>query len=286
MIVEKTIEMIVNKSNKSYYSNIIGEQVILGEIVKIDITHLSKGSHYKILVKCDICENESRKPYRQYLQSMKNGNIYCCSPTCAQIKNKKTNIEKYGVENVFQSNEIKDRIVKTNNEKYGVDYPQQSSEIVKKTKLTNIEKYGIDWASKSEAVKKKMRNTCISRYGSANYTSSEYAKVKRIKNKRQIPDELKTDFEIYTREVRNISNKLRDSLFEAWDGLDFYDNELIINNLNLPVSDKRYPTVDHKISIQHGFINNIPVDIIGGLDNLCITKRSINSRKHTSCVVL
>jgi hypothetical protein len=69
---------------------------------KDEIDKLCFGSHTKILVECDVCHKQSYKPYRQYLISCKNGNFYCCSPICAQVKNKKTNNEKYGCENVFQ----------------------------------------------------------------------------------------------------------------------------------------------------------------------------------------
>ncbi len=74
-------------------------------------------------------------------------------------------------------------------------------------------------------------------------------------------DDLKTDFEIYTRNVRNKTRKLKNKLFENWNGLDFYDNEPIIDNLNLKFYDKNYPTIDHKISIFCGFVNNINFEI-------------------------
>lgn len=45
--------------------------------------------------------------------------------------------------------------------------------------------------------------------------------------------------------------------------------------------DKRYPTMDHKISIYYGFENKIDHYIIANIDNIVITKRSINSSKST-----
>jgi hypothetical protein len=50
--------------------------------------------------------------------------------------------------------------------------------------------------------------------------------------------------------------------------------------MNLPHTDPNYPTIDHKISTYYGFINNIPIDVISNVENLCITKRSINSSKN------
>lgn len=55
----------------------------------------------------------------------------------------------------------------------------------------------------------------------------------------------------------------------------------IDGNYDLHYNDKKYPTIDHKISIKYGLDNNIDPKIIGGLGNLCVTKRSINSKKHS-----
>ena len=46
------------------------------------------------------------------------------------------------------------------------------------------------------------------------------------------------------------------------------------------ILDKQYPTIDHKTSILYGFLNKILPSEIGNIDNLCITKRSINSSKY------
>jgi len=49
-------------------------------------------------------------------------------------KTKNTNLNRYGVENVFQSNKIKEKIKKTNLRKYGVPHFSQSDEYWKKFK--------------------------------------------------------------------------------------------------------------------------------------------------------
>ena len=55
----------------------------------------------------------------------------------------------------------------------------------------------------------------------------------------------------------------------------------IHNNLLLDPNNKKYPTIDHKTSKSYGFLNNISPNVIGHINNLCITKRSINSNKNT-----
>jgi len=84
----------------------------------------------------------------------------------------------------------------------------------------------------------------------------------------------------YSRIVDNITNKYKNELFYRWNGYDFYDGEPIAKNFLLTPNSKSYPTIDHKISKHSGFINNISPEIIGNINNLCITKRTINSIKN------
>lgn len=79
--------------------------------------------------------------------------------------------------------------------------------------------------------------------------------------------------------TENLTNKNRKKLFEIWDGYDYYDGEYIKSNLELHYNNRNYPTIDHKISIIYGFENNITPEELSSIENLCITKRSINSKK-------
>lgn len=98
-------------------------------------------------------------------------------------ENKMSIIKKYGVDNVFQSNEIKNKIKLTNIKKYGVDNPQQNKQIREKTRNTQIsrygqdgfnpvktketliQKYGVDNPLKSLQIRDKIKETCLERYG-------------------------------------------------------------------------------------------------------------------------
>lgn len=70
-----------------------------------------------------------------------------------------TNLEKYGVENPFQSEEIKDKIKATNLEKYGCEYNSQNKEIREKAekskKETMLKRYGVDNPSKCRILHNK-----------------------------------------------------------------------------------------------------------------------------------
>jgi len=83
-------------------------------------------------------------------------------------KTKKTCLDRYGVENVFQSEEIKTKIKTTTKEKYGVGHHMQNKHILEKTKKTVVEKYGVDNVMKIEEVRKTAENTNWSKYGCPN----------------------------------------------------------------------------------------------------------------------
>jgi hypothetical protein len=116
-------------------------------------------------------------------------------------------------------------------------------------------------------------------YGDPKFNNSS----KMIKTKERkgiyIPTEELDDFKKYRKIVNRITNRNRNILFEKWNGYDFYDKQYILENLKLSHNDMSYPTIDHKISIYQGFKENIPPYIIGGIDNLCVTKRRINLLK-------
>jgi len=97
----------------------------------------------------------------------------------------------------------------------------------------------------------------------------------------QSPNIVKTDFQKYRDLVDKLTRQKRKILIENWNGLDYYDGEYIKDNFDFNYCDDRYPNVDHKISCLYGFLNNISVEIISDISNLCITKRINNVRKRT-----
>ena len=78
-----------------------------------------------------------------------------CTKNKRYEKVKQTCIEKYGVENPLQSQEVKDRSKQTCMERYGVPYSLQSQEVRDKSKQTCIERYGVENASQSQEFKDK-----------------------------------------------------------------------------------------------------------------------------------
>lgn len=247
-------------------------------------------------------------------------NYYSCSKfECKSIEMKKTNLERYGHEHYFQtksvregnkkwmsSDDFKEKSKETLIEKYGVDsysktdefkkgITDNKKEIVNKIKSTFRDKYGVDWISQSkiwkekynlkyEIIRDKVRNTCISIYGvdSVSKVKEIMSRIMetKVKNGVVISNEQLSDWEVYKKSSQREINKIKNQLYEKWDGKDFYDGEYIKDNFRYGHTNRLYPTIDHKISVHYGFSNNIPVEEISDISNLCITKRYINCSKN------
>ncbi len=133
---------------------------------------------------CPMCGNELR-----FLSLSKGYQSFCCmkcrcnSPEYIAKKSgpkknkdavnekvKKTNLERYGVENVFQSEYVKDKIRNSLKEKYGVEHPLQNPELLKKSQDTYKRHCELD--SEFEiSVKNKIKNTNKEKYGGTGFGS-------------------------------------------------------------------------------------------------------------------
>jgi hypothetical protein len=125
MILTRDIEIKINESNYQYYED-LGYDVSIGEIIKIPIELMSKGSHYKIKCKCDGCGIEKEVIFKNYVKYDNNWGEYYCRK-CSESKRKET----------LRKN-------------FGVDYPIQNKKVLNKMKNTLIEKYGVDNISKRD----------------------------------------------------------------------------------------------------------------------------------------
>lgn len=119
-----------------------------------------------------------------------------CSEKARLEKIKATNLERYGVKNVFEAPEVKEKALKTIQdrfgadhimrssegvrlhkeamlEKYGVESPLQVPEILEKVRKTCEEKYGVEWAAKAEEVKEKIKATNKEKYNVEWYVENE-----------------------------------------------------------------------------------------------------------------
>jgi len=134
MILDKTIKLNI-KTNKdlNYLKKIkFNGDFKIGETIDLPLNYLSKGSHKIINVKCDNCGEIKKIQYNVLNGISKNGDYCCNKKECVNKKRKESIEKKYGVSNVFQLNDIKEKSKKTLISKYGYDNPQKVPSIRKK----------------------------------------------------------------------------------------------------------------------------------------------------------
>jgi len=116
------------------------------------------------------------------------------------IKQKETVQQKYGVDNVWEIDDIRNKRIKTCMEKYGVSNPAKLQVIKDKTKETNIKKgyikpkiiltqqeksdklikkYGTINFRNSDIIKNKIKNTCMEKYNVDHISKANH--IKNIK---------------------------------------------------------------------------------------------------------
>jgi len=161
MILSKTVKLFINNNQIKYWKE-KGYKVKSGDILSVKVSDLPNNSTARIKVKCDICHQKSEISFRRYIKNTTNKTIdYACSRKCADQKSKITVLEKYGVENVSQSQDIKDKKVETCLKNFGVKHPQQSEKIFEKSKQTKLKLYGDENYVNIE----KIKNTNLEKYG-------------------------------------------------------------------------------------------------------------------------
>lgn len=133
----------------------------------INIKDLPINSHKKVEAKCDNCGKIKNVVYQSYNNMTKNNTekYYCNNKDCINKKRQIAIQEKYGVDNVFQLDSIKDKIKETNIELYGVENPQQNKKIKENTENTNLEKYGVKNPFQSEKIKEQIKKSNLKLYG-------------------------------------------------------------------------------------------------------------------------
>jgi hypothetical protein len=171
-------------------------------------------------------------------------------------KSKKTCLEKYGVENVFESSEIIKKIEETNLKKYGTRKPFQSEQIQKKVQNTHLIKYNSKCPIYNENVNKKMIENNLKKFGVPNImqVNRELWQIEITSSKDNFENYLKSlDSKKTTRELSDILGfKDRSTIldyinkFDLWDYIDttstIPEKELadFINSLGFETQKKRF----------------------------------------------
>lgn len=166
MLKDKFIKITIykNSKNKNYYKD-KGYNILDNTKINLKVEDLQKSSTFKICAICDICGKENIIEYRHYLINIEKYNYYSCHGKCSREKNKRTNIDRYSVENPAQIKDVQEKMKKTNLKKYGCENPFQNKEIKEKIKKSNIIIYGAENPNQNKKVRDKNKKTCLLKYG-------------------------------------------------------------------------------------------------------------------------
>lgn len=107
-----------------------------------------------------------------------------CSKQCAnssgviRIRREQTMLDRYGVENAYQSKEIQQKIKDTNMKRFGVENPSSSQKIKQKRRKTFLRRYGVESPMESEELREKQKQSLQKAHGSDNPAKVDKFKAK------------------------------------------------------------------------------------------------------------
>lgn len=265
MILTKKVKIKVNNKSVKHFRELGYEFNKGGDEIEVIPEHLPNRTSTRIDVQCELCGSKQNLSMQKYTMNKERHGFYSCK-SCNNKALKLSCLEKYGVDNVAKLPEIQEKKKQTSLEKYGTEYHITSEHVKQKTIETMNEKYGGHWMKLDEFKYKgtdKSNQTKIDRGLMPSYEDRDkYYKYRSI--------------------VRKLTERNRNELLENWNGYDYYDGEYIKDYFELEHINRLYPTLDHKISVYYGFINDIDPEIISDISNLCFTKRHINCSKSIS----
>lgn len=162
-----------------------------------------------------------------------------CKHTCEyrisdwQEKLSKSNLEKYGSENIFSSQYGKQKIKETVTKNYG-GFTLESKELSKKAKQTCFKKYGVENYSKTEECINKIKQSKLEHYDNENYNNSPKSIENNKKNHNgifstSVPEIQKRIIETkrlkYGNNFENIKEKSKRTCLEKY-GVENYSSSL------------------------------------------------------------
>lgn len=113
--------------------------------------------------KCSNSDTSKKELTKQTCKEKYGGIAPACSKE-VQDKMKQTNLERFGVENAMQNEEVSNRSQQTREEMYG-GCGNASKESHEKYKSTILEKYGVDNSMKSKDIQESFKNSLFEKYG-------------------------------------------------------------------------------------------------------------------------
>lgn len=164
-------------------------------------------------------------------------------------KTKETCIEKYGTENPWSLDSVKEKRKLTCLKKYNSTSPFTSPELLQKAKETLMKNYGVEHPAQSKEVLEKMKQTCFDKFG-----VESYAQTKSAASHRRIVciyDGLKFDSKDELRFYKkckslNLQIERCNLIFEYfYDGKKhFYNPDFVVNGLIFEIKGSQFLNED------------------------------------------
>lgn len=163
--------------NKQYYIDKGYLFTKMGEEFNVKVEDLPPQSHAWVKVQCDFCKEIVNVKFQNYNNRGVYSEGYACTK-CKTIKAKRSCKNKYGVDWISQSEEIKEKQTKSTFEKYGVYKYSQLPECKERIKKTVLERYGKEHYSQTEEYRIKVIEHNMEKYGVPYHTQDPEIKRK------------------------------------------------------------------------------------------------------------
>lgn len=170
MLISEKVKLKWNSRIHKHYVDLGYKYTKMGDEFDVNVNDLTHGSRAIVKCICDYCGNEYSLEWQSYyrLKQKQNKTDCCGNKKCTTKKSqeslqllydvcnpreldwvnekiKKTNLERYGVENVFSNEEVKEKIKQYWLTNYGVEYSMQVPEIQQSVIDTCLDMYGVKY---------------------------------------------------------------------------------------------------------------------------------------------
>lgn len=247
MLLTKEVEVKPTGKMIQYYKD-KGYDAKYKQPLMVKVSDLSpKGCYINIEVLCDCCNEVICNPtYRDYYNRIEKFGEYACS-NCRYIHQKKTCLDKYGVDSQAKLEDVRKRMANTSLERYGTVNPMQNNRIKDKLKKSVYERYGVYNVSQSVEVQQKREQTFIERYNVTNPFES-----KEIQQKISNTLLSKYGFE-YVSQIPDVQEKVKQTNLQRYGAI--YPNQS--PKVRAKTTKTLYNNSSQKISKQQQYISNL-----------------------------
>lgn len=192
---------------------------------------------------CKVCGtpvtfNKAKGQFNQYCPNVRGR---CCAANDPQLQQARTQtiVDRYGVPNVSQNENIKGQKKQTNRTRYGGNAPISSKKVKQQMDNTNIQRYGTTTIATLPKVKQKRAQTLQNRYGAKTFAESRIPLEIRdkLKNKKWLTDE----YIFKNKTIKQISDEISTSVYSVRQALKTFeiqkknvDLDLHVDGVNIP----------------------------------------------------